>query len=112
MKAITPHLQAMDLTMAPGRITEEAQSSSQLAIGRTIVDPGIGTVARIIFGGLVTGRGGTGSTYGSVVITLCEDTEVCAVRHPCYGKRLPSRNEPTNQAEKSANERFRKVVTG
>jgi hypothetical protein len=81
VKAITPHIQAMDLTMAPGRITEEAQSWSQWAIGRTIVDPGIGTVARITSGGLVTGLGGTGSKYGFVVITSCEDTEVHAVRH-------------------------------
>ena len=75
MEAITPHIQATDLTMAPVHITEEAQSWSQLATDRTIAVPVTGTDAAIMSGDLVTGRGGMAGKYGSAAITSCEDTK-------------------------------------
>jgi hypothetical protein len=65
VKVITPRIQATALV----HITAEAPSWSRLATGRTIADPGTGTAELIMSGGLVTGRGGMGSKYGSVAIT-------------------------------------------
>ena len=60
--------------MAPGHIMEGAQSWSRLAIDHTIAVPGIGMGARIMSGGLATGRGGIVSACGFVDITSRVDT--------------------------------------
>jgi hypothetical protein len=109
-KGTTVHIQATRLTMVPGHITAEAQSWSQLATGRTTAGPGIGTAERIMSGGLVTGRGGMGSKYGSVAITSCEDSELRGGQYRRCGSRLPSCDQSTQQAKKSADECFRKIV--
>ena len=81
MKATTPHIQATGLITVPGHITGEAPSWSRLAIDRTIAVLGIGTAAHIMFGSLVTGRGGMVSKCGFVAITSCEDIEPRAIQH-------------------------------
>ena len=108
MKAITPRIQAPDLTTAPGHTMEEALSWSQLAIDRTIAGRGIGTAARIISGSLVIGHGAMVSKCGFVVITSCAGTKRSPASLPRSG--LPSRDQSTQQAEKSADERFQKIM--
>jgi hypothetical protein len=80
VKGIILPIRGTDLTTVPDHIMEEAQSSSRLAIDRTIVVPVTGTDARITSGGQGTGRGGTVSKSGSVAITSCEDTELRGVQ--------------------------------
>jgi hypothetical protein len=60
---------------------------------------------RITSGNQATGRGGTVSACGYVVIMWCEDTELLG-----FGVVLPGRDQSTQQAEKSADQRFRKIV--
>jgi hypothetical protein len=75
VKDIIRPIQDTDLTTVRGRIMEEVQSWSQLAIDRIIVVPDTGMAARITSGNPATGHGGTGSECGSVVITSCEGTK-------------------------------------
>jgi hypothetical protein len=98
-----------DLTTAPGHITEEAQSWSPLAIDLIIAVPVTGTDERITSGNQVTGHGGMVSKYGSAAITSCEDTEPrSSASPPRHG--LPGRDQSPQQAKKSANERFQKIM--
>ena len=87
----------------------EVQSWSQLAIVRTIAAPGTGTDVRITFGSLVTGHGGMASKCGFAAITSCEDTEP-RNNHCRNVSDLPSRDQSAQQTEKSADERFRKIM--
>jgi len=96
--------------MVPGHITEEAQSWLQLAIDRTIAVPDTGMVAYIMSGSLVTGRGGMVSKCGSAVITSREDTKPSPLAQRLRIRGLPRCDQSTQQTEKSANERFRKIV--
>ena len=110
MKAITPVTQVITgLITVPGHTTEEARSWSRSAIDLTIAVPVTGTDARITSGNQVTGHGGTVSKYGSAAITSCEDTEPRANTEDTSAG-LPSRNQSAQQTQKSANERFRKIM--
>jgi hypothetical protein len=112
VKAITTLTQVITgLIMVPGHTTEEARSWSRSAIDLTIAVPVIGTDARITCGDQVTGHGGTVSKYGSAAITSCEDTEPLPVARWCHVSGLPGRDEATQQTEKSANERFQKIMS-
>ena len=110
MKAITARIRATGLTMAPGRITAEAQSWWQLAIGRTIAVPDIGTAAYIMFGSLVTGRGDMVSACGFAGITWREDINPRSLVRCLRVGGLPGCDQPAQQTEKSTHERFRKIV--
>ena len=67
-------------TMAPGRITVEAQLWSLSEIDLIIEVPGIRTAARIMSGGQDTGAGGTANTSGSVGTTWYADTKKACFR--------------------------------
>jgi hypothetical protein len=104
------HIQATDRPTAPGRITEEAQSWSQLAIDPTIAVPDTGMAAYIMSGSLVTGRGGMADKCGSAVIMSREDTKPCPLVQCFRVSKLPSCDQSAQQTEKSANERLGKIV--
>jgi hypothetical protein len=107
VEATTPLPQVItDLITAPGHITEEAQSWSRLAIDLTIGVPDIGMDARITSGDQVIGYGGMASKCGFVAITSCEDTKRRECRIAATSAGLPSRHQSTQQAQKSADERF------
>ncbi len=55
------------------------------------------------------GRIATAKTSGSTAITSCEDTEPRVVYHRDVSG-LPGRDQSTQQTEKSANERFQKIM--
>jgi hypothetical protein len=94
--------------MAPGPIMAEAQSWSRLGTDRTIAVPDIGLAGCTMSGGLVTGHGGMVSECGSVGITSREDTRPFPRRRTVSG--LPSRDQSTQQTEKSPDERFKKIM--
>jgi hypothetical protein len=110
VKDIIRPIQDTDLTTVRGRIMEEVQSWSQLAIDRIIVVPDTGMAARITSGNPATGHGGTGSECGSVVITSCEGTKPVPVGGRRRVSGLPSRDQATQQTEKSADERFKEIM--
>jgi hypothetical protein len=107
VKVITPLIRAITV---PDHITAEAQSWWPLAIDLTIaaLDTGIG--GRIMSGGLVTGHGGMGGKCGSVAITSREDTSSPPVARRPNVSGLPGRDQSTQQTEKSADERFKKIM--
>jgi hypothetical protein len=110
VKVITPHIQAMDLTTAPGPIMAEAQSWSRLGTDRTIAVPDIGLAVCTMSGGLVTGRRGMVSECGSVGITSREDTRPLLQARRRTVSGLPSRDQSAQQTEKSPDERFKKIM--
>ena len=87
-----------------------ARSWWPLAIDLTIGVPDIGQAARITCGGQATGYGGTVGKCGSAAITSCEDTNPRPVPRCRDFSRLPSRDQATQQTEKSADERFKKIM--
>jgi hypothetical protein len=111
VKAITPHIQDTDLTTVPGRIMEEVQSWSRLRIGRIMfVVPVTGRAACITFGGRDIGGIDTARESGYTAITLREDTKLLPERRRRHVSELPNRDQSTQQTEKSANERFQKIM--
>jgi hypothetical protein len=52
-----------------------------------------------------------GGKSGFVAITSCEDTEPRVVEHRRDFSELPSRDQSTQKTEKSANDRFQKIMT-
>jgi hypothetical protein len=110
VKAIIPLTRATDLTTVPGPITEEAPSWSRLGIGRImLVVPATGRGACITFGGRDIGGIDTARESGYTAITLREDIKLGVVYHRDVGE-LPGRDQSTQQTEKSANERFQKIM--
>jgi hypothetical protein len=111
VKAITPRTRATDLTTVPGHIMEQAPSWSRLGIGRImLVVPATGRAACITFGGQDIGGIDTARESGYTAITLREDIKLGVVYHR-DGSGLPSRDQSTQQTEKSANERFQKIMS-
>jgi hypothetical protein len=110
VKAIIVPIRDTDLTTVPGRIMEEVQSWSQWAIARTTAVPDTGMAACIMSGSPVTGHGGMGGKCGSVAITSREDTKPLPVVWRRRVSGLPGRDQATQQTEKSAGERFKKIM--
>jgi hypothetical protein len=113
VKAITPLTQVITdliMVMVPGRTTEEALSWSTLGIGPIMfVVPATGRAACITFGGQDIGGLATARESGYTAITLREDIKLGVVYHPDVSE-LPGRDQSTQQTEKSANERFQKIM--
>src|SRR5437867_12605688 len=80
-------IQAMVRTMAPGRITAEAQWWLPSGIDLIIEVPDIGTAARITSGSQDTGAGGTANRSGSAATTSCEDTRPSSTDALATGSR-------------------------
>ena len=98
------------MVTVPGRTTEEARSWSRLRIARIMfVVPATGRAACITFGGQDIGGIDTAREFGYTAITLHEDTKLGVVCR-CDVSWLPSRDQSTQQTEKSANERFQKIM--
>jgi hypothetical protein len=74
------------------------------------VVPVTGRAACITFGGRDIGGIDTARESGYTAITLREDTKLGLVYHRDVSG-LPSRDQSTQQTEKSANERFQKIMS-
>jgi hypothetical protein len=113
VKGIILLTRATALITDPVRIMEGIQAGSA---SQVMTDPTmsaalvIGLVALITFGGLAIGHGAMVKKFGFTAITLCEDTKPRPSEHRRHISGLPSRGQSTQQTEKSADERFRKIM--
>ena len=97
------------MVTVPGHTTEEGRSWSR--IGRIMfVVPATGPAACITFGGQDIGGIDTARESGYTAITSREDTNPLPVAGRRRVSGLPSRDQATQQTEKSADERFKEIM--
>jgi hypothetical protein len=75
-----------------------------------LVVPVTGQAACITFGGQDIGGIDMARESGYTAITLREDTKLLPERRRRHVSELPNRDQSTQQTEKSANERFQKIM--